>query len=457
MAAEFRSFSELFRAREAPPQPAPPPEAPQISALIPHAPPPERLVVARWEERLACALERLLAEIATEVVGRELALAPVEVRAIVERQVRRFHSDGETWIDTSLGSRLLAAIDRALALEDGAERSVLGVPLLGRAIDGMGKALDGRAPPQGRRIAHGRVPLPAERAPLGRPLWTGIRAIDGLLTLARGMRIGIFGPPGSGKSRLLEAIAQGIDADAVVIALVGERGNEARARIAACDGRTTVICAPSDRSAGERLAAGDLALAHAMALRDYGLDVAVVFDSLARYVDAARQVALASGDLPGRGGYPASVWPRLAALCERAGATARGSITLIATVLSDAVDAADPLAEAARSYLDGHIVLARRRAERGAFPAIDVPASLSRPMPDAVDGRHQAAARRVRAALARLEDSREARELGLRSAEPELARAVAAEAGLEAFLRQGPEAVSAAETLDDLFRIADTV
>jgi type III secretion protein N (ATPase) len=299
--------------------------------------------------------------------------------------------------------------------------------------------------------------LPAERAPLCIPLWTGIRAIDGLLTLVRGMRIGIFGPPGSGKSRLLDAIARGIEADAVVVALVGERRNEAHARIEARDSRTTVICAPSDCSAPERLAAGDLALAHALALNQYGLHVAVVFDSLARYVDAARQLALANGEMPGRAGYPASVWPRLAALCERAGATAGGSITLIATVLSDAADPADPLAEAARSYLDGHIVLSRRRAERGAFPAIDVPVSLSRPMPAAVDEGHRAAATRVRAALARLDDSREARELGLRSAEPDLARAVAAEAGLEAFLRQGAETVSASQTLSDLARIADTL
>lgn len=356
-----------------------------------------------------------------------------------------------------IARRLVARAHRVVALDDIHQRRVLGVSLLGRAIDGTGQALDGRAPPHGRRTAPGRTPLTAERAPLRVPLWTGIRAIDGLLTLVRGMRIGIFGPPGSGKSRLLETIARSIDADAVVIALVGERGNEARERIETCTSRTTVICAPSDRSADERLAAGDLALAQALALQDFGLDVAVVFDSLARYVEAARQIALAGGALPGRGGYPASVWHRLAALCERAGATDRGSITLVATVLSDAADAADPLAEAARSYLDGHIVLSRRLADRGAFPAIDVPASLSRPMPAAVEERHQKAAAAVRRALARLEDSREARELGLPAAEPELARAVAAEADLEAFLRQGPMAVTPAETLRQLFLLADTV
>ncbi|MGH7684487.1 MAG: ATP-binding cassette domain-containing protein, partial [Vulcanimicrobiaceae bacterium] len=218
-----------------------------------------------------------------------------------------------------------------VAPEDGAERCVLGIPLLGRAVDGMGKPLDGRPPPQGRRLPHTGATPPVELEPLRVPLWSGVRAIDGLLTLVRGMRIGIFGPPGSGKSCLLDAIARGIEADAVVISLVGERANEAQARIAACDSRTTIVCAPSDRSAGEKLATGDLALAHARALRDYGLHVAVVFDSLARYADAARQAGLARGELPARGGYPPGVWPRLAALCEQAGATAFGSITLIAT------------------------------------------------------------------------------------------------------------------------------
>lgn len=337
-------------------------------------------------------------------------------------------------------------------------RRISGLALLGRAVDGCGNALDGLPPPRGRaRPLRQDAPAPRERRPLCEPLWTGVRAIDGLLTFVRGMRVGIFGPPGCGKSSLLATIAAGIDADAVVIALVGERGSEARLPVSSCDARTTVVCAPSDRSAEERLAAGDFALAHAATLRECGLDVAVIFDSLARYVEAAREAALTRGEAPGRGGYPASVWPRLAGLCERAGATGRGSITLVATVLSEASDAADPLAEAARALLDGHVALSRRRAERGIFPAIDIPSSLSRPMREAVDAAHLTAARRVAAALARLEDAREVRELGLPIAEPALTRAIAAEEALEAFLRQADEPDPPATTLSRLAQIADTV
>jgi FliI/YscN family ATPase len=355
-----------------------------------------------------------------------------------------------------LGDARRVAPGDAAVLEEGAERTILGAPLLGRAIDGLGRPLDGGPPPLGARLPPPACSLaPADRRPLVRALWTGVRVVDALLTPARGMRIGIFGAPGTGKSTLLETLARGIDADAVVVALIGERGVEARRRLEMLDARTTIVCAPSDRTAGEGCAAGDLALAHAARLRDCGLDVAVIFDSLARYAHAAREIALGCGEPPGRGGFPPSVFTRLAALCERAGATASGSITLVVTVLSEAADPADPLAEAARSHLDGQLVLSRRRAERGAFPAIDVPASLSRPMPHVVTPPHLAAALKVREALARLEETRELRELGVPSIEPGLARAAAAEPSLEAFARQGEEVAAVQETLARLQALAD--
>lgn len=330
---------------------------------------------------------------------------------------------------------------------------VLGTALCGRAVDGLGRPLDGDDAPDGVRASVTRylaAPAPGARSALSRPMWTGIRSIDALLTLACGMRLGIFGPPGAGKSSLLHAIARGVRADAVVIALIGERGAEAERHVAMLNARTTVVCAPADRSAGERIAAGELAMAQAARLRESGLDVVVIFDSLARYAHAVREIALAAGEAPGRGGYPASAFVRLAQLCECAGATQAGSVTLVATVLSDAVESGDPLAETARSHLDGHLVLSRRRAERGAFPAIDVPASLSRPMPCVVDAPHLAAAQAVRAALARLEDSREARELGVAPAEP-------AESALEAFLRQGSQPELIAGTLCALHHLADRI
>lgn len=352
-------------------------------------------------------------------------------------------------------SQGLAPGDR-VALDPEGYRAVLGAPLLGRAVDGLGVPLDGREPPAGLRVPVRSAAPRLEGRRLGAaPLWTGVRAIDGLLVPARGARIGIFGPPGTGKSVLLGAIAAGVDADAVVVALVGERGGEALRLAAAVDRRTTLVCAPADRSAGERLAAGDLALAQAERLRGCGLDVVVIFDSLARYAGAARELAVASGEPLGRGGYPASAFARLAALVERAGCTEAGSLTLIATVLTDAGDPSDPLGEAARSFLDGHLVLDRGLAERGAFPAIDVVRSLSRTMAAVVEPRQAAAAARVRTALARLEATAEARELGLAVPDGELARAVAAQEGLEGFLRQTGGPVPTAQTLRSLEALAD--
>jgi len=348
------------------------------------------------------------------------------------------------------GARSVGLGDAVELLEFG-ERTVLGTSLCGRAIDGIGRPLDGKPAPQGLAFSIARyaaAPEPAWRRALTRPLWTGVRAVDALLTLARGMRLGIFGPPGSGKTSLLHAMAQGVDADAVVLALIGERGVEAERHLAMLDARTTIVCASADRAAGERVAAARLAMAHANRLRDCGLDVVVIFDSLARYAQALREIALAHGETPGRGAYPASVFAHLAELCESAGATSCGSVTLLATILADAADASDPLTDAARSHLDGHLVLSRRRAERGAYPAIDVPASLSRPMPGVVGARQRAAAARVRAAIARLDDSREARELGLAPRDP-------SEPGLEAFLRQDSQPELIARTLDALYHLAD--
>lgn len=353
--------------------------------------------------------------------------------------------------------RGIACGDRVV-VEEGAERAVLGLALLGRGVDGLGIPIDGKAAPRGTPVAvRPGTPAVCERRPSSEPLWTGVRTIDGLLTLARGARIGIFGPPGCGKSTLLDAIASGLDCDAAVFALVGERGGESQRRLAAVDHRTTLVCAPSNRTPAERRAAGDFAMTQAECLRSYGFDVAVIFDSLARYATALREIALACGEAAGRGGYPPSVFSRLAALVERAGRTAHGSITLIATVLSDPGEAADPLAEAARSFLDGHLVLSRDLAARGHFPALDVTASASRSMQAAAGMDHARAAAVVRGALARLTETREARQLGIVPADPALARALAAEPALDAFLRQNAGRALPAETLCRLGTIADTL
>jgi type III secretion protein N (ATPase) len=332
----------------------------------------------------------------------------------------------------------------------------LGTCALGRAIDFNGAPLDGGPPLLGRRVALVRTaPLPHERIPVERPFWTGVRAIDGLLTFGRGARIGIFGAPGSGKSTLLESLVSGCAADAVVVGLCGERGREAQRWIERRDARTTVVCATSDRSAHERIACVEVAFAHAAALRDRGLHVAFVLDSLARFAAALRETATARGESVGRGGYPAGVFAQLARFVEVAGPLRSGSITLIATVLSDGDDR-DPVSEAARSLLDGHLQLSPRLAAAGRFPALDVPASASRTM-DAVAGSGQRRnAATVRAAVALLDRIDDARALGI-VPDGAAARILGAEPQLEAFLRQGGQPSAEVATLAALAELADTL
>jgi ATP synthase in type III secretion protein N len=331
----------------------------------------------------------------------------------------------------------------------------LGTCALGRAIDSQGRPLDGGPPLRGRRVPlDSPSPRPNEREPIGAPLWTGVRVLDGLLTIGRGARIGIFGPPGTGKSSLVEAVVGGCRCDAVVVGLVGERGREAQRWIAVCARRMTVVCATSDRPAGERIAAARVAVAQAAALRERGLDVLLVLDSLARVAAALREAGVAAGSSTGRGGYPPSVFAEMARLVEVAGAVRNGSITLIATVLSDGDDR-DPVSEAARSLLDGHIALSLRLAESGRFPAIDVPASTSRTMDLVAAEKHLHAARRLREALALLQRLDDARALGIEPAGGAGRAAVAAEAQIERFLRQGGRASNPEESLGELTAIAE--
>ena len=297
-----------------------------------------------------------------------------------------------------------------------------------------------------------------EHVAITEPLWTGIRAIDGLATFGRGARIGIFGPPGSGKSTLLTRLASEISADVVVIGLIGERGREAERWMRVLDARTTIVCATSDRSAAERVRAAELAFAHAEALRRRGLDVALIIDSLARVAASARELALGLGEPLGRGGYPPSVFSELAKLIERAGGARGGSITLVATVLSEDGGLDDPLAEAVRSLIDGHLILDRDLAQAARFPAIEIVNSVSRTMDDVVSASHRRAAAKVRAALARLRESADLRAAGLLvpGQDTELDRAVAALPRLESFL-YGEGHPQPPELLDELVALADSL
>lgn len=349
------------------------------------------------------------------------------------------------------GSLAGIAVGDAVETASDALALPLGHALLGRAVDAAGRPLDGGPPlalGRFRGAAFGAAPVPLERKALREVWWTGVAAIDGLLTIGRGARVGIFGAPGAGKTSLLEAIVAEARGDAVVLALVGERGREAAAWLGRLDRRTTIVCATSDRSASERIRAAEAAMAQAEILRAGGLHVVLVVDSLARYAGALRERRTALAETVGRGGYPPGVWSDLARFLERPGETARGSVTLLATVLSDGGDEREPLSDAARSLLDGHIVLSSELARAGRFPAIDILASASRTMANVVNSEHLRCAADVRAALARLARTEDARELGLAAVdEPALAAAIACEPALETFLRSpgplGPERMRA--------------
>jgi type III secretion protein N (ATPase) len=333
----------------------------------------------------------------------------------------------------------------------------LGTVMLGRAVDARGRALDDGASLRGRsKNTAVQAPQPSQRRAVETPFWTGIRAVDALLTIGRGARVGVFGPPGCGKSTLLHVLMSGSYADAVVVGLIGERGREAQEWLRLCPRHASIICATSDRSAAERVHAARVAMAQADALRSRGLHVLLILDSLARFAAALREVALASGESVGRGGYPPSVFANLARLVEVPGNTLRGSITLVATVLSDG-DEGDPVSEAARSLLDGHIALSPKLAQAGRFPAIDLLESTSRTMSEVVDEAHEADACLVRRALASLAQTEDARSLGIIPADPFALRAMAVEASIEALMRQGKLPVRPARSLSALAALADTL
>jgi len=332
----------------------------------------------------------------------------------------------------------------------------LGIEFLGRAIDAGGRTIDGRPTPRGRPSPISPAPIAtSDRRPIAQPFWTGIRTIDGLLTLGRGARIGVFGAPGAGKSMLLEALVRSSNADAVVVGLIGERGREAAAWLERIERHATLVIVPSDRPAAERMRGANVAVAQACALRARGLSVLLLLDSLARFCAAARELAIASGEAVGRGGYPPSVFNSLARLVERAGNAGNGSITMVATVLSDGADEREPVSDAARSVLDGHIALSPALARQGHYPAIDVLASVSRTMNEVVSKDHASASRALRAALSKLDETRDARELGMQQRSLELDRILAIEPDLMSFLRQDAEASSSRETLDSLARLTE--
>ena len=331
----------------------------------------------------------------------------------------------------------------------------VGHGLLGRVVDGLGRPIDGKAPPAGLSPwpVDRPPPPPLERRPVTEPLVLGLRAVDGLLTAGRGQRLGLFAGAGVGKSTLLGQLARGARADLTVVCLVGERGREVGEFIEESLGeeglrRSVVVVATSDQPALVRLRAATVATAIAEWFAEQGVEVLFLLDSVTRFARAQREVGLAAGEPPARQGYPASVFQALPRLLERTGNRSRGGITAVYTVLVAGGDLEEPIADEVRGILDGHIVLDRRLAEQGHFPAIDPLASVSRVMPRVTGEPHRAAAARVRALLAALEQGRELVRLGAYQAgsDPLLDRALAGRAALEAFLRQPPDRVEPFET-----------
>ncbi|MBE0592595.1 MAG: FliI/YscN family ATPase [Gemmatimonadales bacterium] len=330
---------------------------------------------------------------------------------------------------------------------DRMRRLPMGPGLLGRVLDARGMPLDGLGPvlrAEDQPI-HARPINAMQRDPIREPLDTGVRAINAMLTVGRGQRLGLFAGAGVGKSVLLGMMARYTRADVIVVGLVGERGREVKEFLEDILGdegrrRSVVVAAPADEPPLLRMQAANYATAIAEHFRDQGLHVLLLMDSLTRFAMAAREVALAIGEPPATKGYPPSVFARLPQLVERSGNGPRGggSITAFYTVLTEGEDASDPVGEAARSFLDGHFVLSRRLAEAGHFPAIDIEQSISRVATAVTDPAHQERARAVRGAWATYQQNRDLIAVGayIPGSDPEIDRAIAAAPAIGRFLRQ---------------------
>jgi len=332
--------------------------------------------------------------------------------------------------------------------QDRVRQVPVGDSLLGRVLDGAGRPLDG----MGTLSLERRVPLysrpinPLERAPIRQTLDVGVRAINGLLTVGRGQRLGLFAGSGVGKSILLGMMARMTEADIVVVGLIGERGREVKEfidRILGSEGmaRAVVVAAPADHPPLMRLNGAAYAMSIAEYFRDQGKHVLLIMDSLTRYAMAQREVALAIGEPPATKGYPPSVFAKLPQLAERAGngRSGSGSITAFFTVLMEGDDQQDPIADAARAILDGHIVLSRDLADAGHYPAIDIEASISRAQPDLLSEEALERVRRFKYLYSRYMRSRDLLAVGayVPGADLVLDEGVRLYPGMQGYLMQG--------------------
>src|SRR6266702_284754 len=411
----------------------------------------------------ACGRLTRAAGLVLEAVGLKLGVGSecmIELPAgssipMAEAEVVGFSGDKLFLMPTTEVSGLLPGA-RVYPLESapindpmaGAKRLPVGWEMLGRVVDASGKPLDGLGPLGSKVDAPLTAPTinPLNREPIHKVLDVGVRAINALLTVGRGQRMGLFAGSGVGKSVLLGTMARYTSAEVIVIGLIGERGREVKEfieQILGEDGlaRSVVVAAPADVSPILRMQGATYATSLAEYFRDQGKHVLLLMDSLTRYAMAQREIALAVGEPPATKGYPPSVFAKLPALVERTGngPAGGGSITAFYTVLTEGDDQQDPIADSARAILDGHIVLSRSLAEAGHYPAIDIEASISRAMTALIDDNHLEKTRMFKQMLSRYQRNRDLINVGAYSTGRDalLDRAIVLYPRMEAFLQQG--------------------
>ena len=414
------------------------------------------------EPMLTDQIETARAAATLGVCGRVVSVTGLTIQAVglpvpigsvcrIEVNGRRVFAEaigfrGDRTLLMPLGESGGLAAGKAVRFITDARKVAVGPELLGRVVDGMGRACDGGAPISADMYypLDRPAPDPLTRTRIKKPLSVGIRSINALLTPGAGGRLGIFSGTGVGKSVLLGMMSRFTSAEVAVIALIGERGREVGDFIdkeLGPDGlkRAVVVSSTSDQSPALRVRAGFVATAIAEYFRDEGADVLLLMDSVTRLAMAGRQIGLAAGEPPATKGYPPGVFAMLPRLLERSGCTESGSITGLYTVLVEGDDLTDPIADAVRGILDGHIWLSRRIAGRGQYPAVSVLESVSRLMPDVVDTEHMEAARKVRRLLATWDEIEDLVNIGAYAAgsNPKFDLVIKMRPIIESFLRQG--------------------
>ena len=366
----------------------------------------------------------------------------------VEMQAEVIGFNKETVLLTALGQMTGLSVQTEVIPSRRVHMVGVGESLLGRVLDGLGRPIDsdekGPLLPEKYYPVYADPPNPLERRIISKPISLGVKTLDSMLTCGEGQRMGIFAAAGGGKSTLLAQIVRNTEADVTVLALIGERGREVREFIEKDLGpeglaKSVVVCSTSDRSAMERLKAAYVATSIAEYFRDKGKKVLLLMDSVTRFARAQREIGLAAGEPPTRRGFPPSVFSELPKLMERAGNSAKGSITALYTVLVEGDDMTEPIADETRSILDGHIILSRKLAQKNHYPAIDVLQSVSRCQNAIIDAEHKKNAAKLRTLLAKYAEVELLLKIGeyRKGADRDTDEAIEKNDAVNSFLKQG--------------------